>query len=403
MPNSRTIMIFALILTMLGQGSFTLYVPSLPALAHDLHSSATQIKFTLTIFLLSYGISQIFYGPISDIYGRKKPLVFGIILIIIGSIWTIVVKDLWTFNLSRVIQGIGAGATMVLIRAALRDSLSGADLAKGMAFLSIGFAMGLGIFPVVGGVLTHWFNWQADFIFLSIISVIILIIILIYFPETLNKDKEKLSISKYSTQVLKQYWQVIIDKIFWLFLLGGMSAYAVVVAYNVMTPFLFQNVIGLSAQEYGLISIVIGFPYWLGAFLNAKFVKKIGAKFFMLVGAAIIIIAGIFLLIFKFSGMHINIYIVLIPLCFAVFGQALVWSNAMAKSLQSFPEFAGVASAFFSSVQLAISALIAAILALITEVNQLPLSVTILIVGILSALIILCSFWVSKVKDRLVS
>ena len=133
---------------------------------------------------MAYGVSQVFYGPISDILGRKKPLIFGISLIIIGSIWTIFVKDLWAFNFLRIIQGIGSGSTMVLIRASLRDTLSGIDLAKGTAILSIGFAIGIGIFPAVGGTITHWFAWQSEFLFLTIISAIILILTIIYFPET---------------------------------------------------------------------------------------------------------------------------------------------------------------------------------------------------------------------------
>ena len=77
-------------------------------------------------------------------------------------------------------------------------------------------------------------------------------------------------------------------------LLSGMSACTVIIIYNVMTPFLFQKIIGLSAQEYGLVSIVIGFPYWLGNFVNMKFVKKTGDKILMLLGAFIIVLAGIF-------------------------------------------------------------------------------------------------------------
>ena len=396
MDNPKKIMLFALILTMLGQGTFTLYIPSLPTLSHDLHSSPTQIKLTLTIFLLAYGISQIFYGPISDVIGRKKPLIFGIALIIIGSAWAIFTKDLLTFNLSRILQGIGAGATMVLIRAALIDSLSVPDQAKGTSYLSIGFALGLGIFPVIGGALTHWFNWRAEFIFLTIINIIILIGIIFYLPETLNKNKNKKTLLQHGELALKQYFQVITNKIFWLFLLGGMSAYSVVIAYNAMTPFLFQKTIGMSAQDYGIISIVIAIPYWLGAYLNKRLVKKIGPKFFMLVGAVVIIISGTLLIILKLSVTNINLYIVLIPLCFAVFGQALVWSNAMAKALQNFPEFAGIASALFGCGQFTISALVAAILALPKESNQMPISITILVLGILSGIITIDAFKIKK-------
>ena len=204
----KRIMFFALILTMLGQGSFTLYVPSLPNLSHSFHCSTTQIKFTLTIFLFVYGISQLFYGPISDVIGRKKPLLFGISLMLIGSIWTIFTKDLLTFNLSRILQGLGTGATMVLIRAAIVDSLSGPDQPKGTACLSIGFAIGLGLFPVIGGALTIWFNWQSNFIFLAIVNIIFLLAVFFLFPETLHQHKKQVNLLNYSGTAIKQYWQV---------------------------------------------------------------------------------------------------------------------------------------------------------------------------------------------------
>ena len=210
----KRILFFALILTILGQGSFTLYVPSLPNLSHSFHCSITQIKFTLTIFLFVYGISQLFYGPISDVIGRKKPLLFGIALMFIGSIWTIFTKDLLTFNLSRIVQGLGTGATMVLIRAAMLDCLSGPDQPKGTAYLSIGFAIGLGIFPVIGGFLTNWLGWQANFIFLAIVNMIFLVCIFFFFPETLHPQNKQDNLLNYSRTAIKQYWQVIYDKIF---------------------------------------------------------------------------------------------------------------------------------------------------------------------------------------------
>lgn len=392
----KRIMFFALILTMLGQGSFTLYVPSLPNLSHSFHCSTTQIKFTLTIFLLAYGISQLFYGPISDVLGRKKPLLFGIALMLIGSIWTIFTKDLLTFNLSRILQGLGTGATMVLIRAAIVDSLSGPDQPKGTACLSIGFAIGLGLFPVIGGALTSWLNWQSNFIFLAIVNIIFLLAVFFFFPETLNKEQEKKSLFKYGHLAIKQYWQVITDKVFWIFLIGGLCAYSVVTAYSVMTPFLFQKTIGMSVHEYGLLSIVVAIPYWLGAFISKKLVKKTGTKFFMYIGSLIIIISGIVLIILKFYVAHINLYIILIPFCFAVFGQALVWSNAMSEALQDCSGFAGIASAFFGCCQFGISAVVAAILALFKETNQMPISVTVLVVGILSGIITIAAFKIAK-------
>ncbi len=314
---------FALALTMLGQGALTLCIPAFPALAHGLHAGNESVKFSLTLFLLAYGLSQLFYGPASDVYGRKKVLMIGLAIMFVGSIMTPFCHQLMQFDIARILQGLGAGATMVIIRASLRDVSSGHEYSKSMAYLSIGFAVGLGLFPMFGGFLSGWFGWQAVFVFLTVVVFATLLSVLLLFPETNPADAsmKKFKLMDYTRHVTQQYATVLRSGIFWLFFCGGMSVYAVVVIYNVMTPFLIQQHIGLTAQAYGMLSLVVAFPYWLGAVCNTKLLARLKARFMMLSGVVIIVVSSVAMFIIGLLTHHLNIYALLIPFCFAIFGQ----------------------------------------------------------------------------------
>ena len=127
-----------------------------------------------------------------------------------------------------------------------------------------------------------------------------------------------------------------------------MSVYSVVIIYNVMTPFLVQQQIGLSAQSYGLLSIVIAAPYWLGAFCNTKLLKLLSSRFMTVSGGVIIMASAGAMYLGAILFHHLNINILMVPFFLAIFGQSLAWSNAMAHAVQKFSQFPGVANSLFS-------------------------------------------------------
>jgi MFS family permease len=282
---------------MLGQGTLTLCIPAFPALAHSLHTSEDSVKFSLTLFLLAYGLSQLVYGPVSDVFGRKKTLITGLCIMLIGSIITPFAHRLMIFNIARILQGLGAGATMVLIRASLRDVTSGPEYSKSMAYLSMGFAIGLGLFPLFGG-----------------------------------------------------------------------------------------------------LFIAIAIPYWLGAICNAKYVTKLSAKTMVKIGLTIIIISSAAMLFIGEATHHLNIYALMVPFFFAVLGQGLVWSNAMALALNSFSNISGVASSLFSCLQLAIASIINFVLMLAPDNSIVPIALSLGIFGVLSLALFSIAFFINTEK-----
>ena len=299
MKNRRLIslLIFAFVLTMLGQAYLTMYIPSLPIIARFYGVGHSTIKYSITIFLFGFGISQLFYGPCSDCFGRKKILLIGIIILIIGSILSVFSVYYTEFCISRLVQGIGAGSTMVLMRASLRDFFKGKQLAKVASYLTLGFAVGLGGGPVLGGIIQSYFNWRDNFVFLSIMSFLVLISVFFLYPE--RKKNEKIIRKKIVKSSLHNYCKIMRNRVFIKFLLGGICIYSISVAYNVMTPFLLQNKFNLTPEQYGNIGLLVAAASFSGAFVNSKYVKKITPEIMILIGILVFLISGIILSLFS--------------------------------------------------------------------------------------------------------
>ena len=391
--NITRLRVFAFALTMLGQGSLTLCIPSFPILASYFHVGAAIVKFSLTLFLLAYGVSQLLYGPLSDVYGRRKILIFGLLIMLFGSAATPLAHNFLFFNIARILQGFGAGATMVLIRASLRDVTSGSEYSKSMSFLSMGFAIGLGLFPLFGAFLTHWLSWHAVFVFLLVVVCLMLLAVINFYPETLSSD-----VGFNFTDTIQKYGKVVGSSIFWFFFGGGMCAYSIVLIYNVMTPFLVQQGMGWSAQAYGFLFIAIAFPYWLGSFCNSRMVTRFLPKIMVQAGLILIISAAAIMLFAAKLSSYLNIYVLILPFMIAVFGQSLIWSNAMALALNSFAQFSGVASSLFSCLQLLMSALINFVVIMIPDSSPVPVALCLGVFGILAIIFFITAFAANKAK-----
>ena len=133
----NSMIFFICIMTTLSQAGLVLYTPAFSTMSNIFHVSATSIKFTLTAYLLGFGLSQLFYGPLSDRYGRRKILLVAMLIFCIGCAWTVFSNHYHGLVTSRVIQGVGAGGCMTLSRAILRDSFDGKDYLYAASFLSV--------------------------------------------------------------------------------------------------------------------------------------------------------------------------------------------------------------------------------------------------------------------------
>lgn len=367
----------------LCQASVTLYLPAFPTISTALHITPVMVKNTIAIFFIGYGLSQIIYGPLSDRYGRKIILLIGICIFLLGCLMSILCTTEAIFVLSRLLQGIGCGSMLTNGRAILRDCFYGRELAAATSYTSMGFAIGFGASPVLGAYLLQYFGWKTDFIFLFFSGLLLIGIIWKWLPET-SSQKNRNNFLSLGYNTLSEYVFILHQPLFLRCLLAGLFAYTAVVAYNVMTPFLVQEVLGFSANTYGWLAVLVAIPYYTAASINRRLVLKFGVAPIVESGSWLVVLAGVGMAVTMLSTTTYLAFII-VPMMIATFGQALIFANSIAVALNNVETHsAGKASALISGLQIFLTGIFSAMMALLPDTTQLPLASVIILSGFLS-------------------
>ncbi len=381
-------MIFLLcIMSALTQVGLVLYTPAFIQISQAFHIDPALVKITLTAYLLGFSISQLVYGPLSDRMGRKTMVVGGLVIFTLACLWSSITNNYEHFMIARVIQGIGAGSCMTMSRAILRDSFDGKNYIYGASFLSAGFALGLGVSPVIGGHLLDFFSWRSEFIFLTILGAILTFTFQWLLPETYNEEVPKMSTPAFIKKTLVNYGSIFKNRLFLLYLLGGVTAYGIIVTYTTMGPFLFVQTLHLSATSYGWLTFFVAAAYYASTYSNRKLMHYFKPIQIIAGGLILILLAACLLLLPAWLFYTQNIYMIAIPLLIAAYGQAFVWSNTFALALKDLGHMAGTASGLFNFLQMALSSLLSAILATFSDNTQVPVGLSVLVLGLLSTVI----------------
>ena len=159
------------LLSAIGPFAIDMYLPALPAIAADLQASTAAKQMTLMIFFISFGVCQIFYGPVSDMIGRKPPLYFGIVVFALGGIGCGLAPSIEWLIFFRFVQGLGAASVMVIPRAIIRDLHTGADAARLMSLIMLVFSVSPILAPLTGSALIVPFGWRAVFVAVTIAAI----------------------------------------------------------------------------------------------------------------------------------------------------------------------------------------------------------------------------------------
>jgi MFS transporter, DHA1 family, 2-module integral membrane pump EmrD len=379
-PYFKRMILFLTVMAGITQAGLVLYTPAFVQMSQAFHVSPARIKMTLTAYLFGFAVSQCFYGPLSDRWGRKPILMGAIALFSLGCLWTLYATQYAALMESRVLQGLGIGACLTLSRAILRDCFEGKTYFYAASYLSTGFAIGLGVTPLLGAHLLEVFSWRSEFVCLLGGGLILLIAVMFWLPET-RPSTDETSDRSARMPVLRAYVQVLKHPHFLRYLLGGVMAYGVVVAYTTMTPFLFQVTFGLAPSEYAWGTFAIAVAYYASTWCNRKLIHRYEPMHIMRFGLYCILTAGLLMCLTSVFDPHPSVVLFLIWLMLATYGQAFIWSNTIALALQGLSGLAGTASALFSAIQMLLSAVISAVLALPPESTPIPLSLAIVCLG----------------------
>lgn len=360
-----------------------IYSPCLPAIASDFNVSINLVQWSMAIFLFGVAFTQLIYGPISEGIGRKKPMVFGLAVMLIGSAICVFTKNINALIIGRLIQGCGAGACAALWRPVFRDIYKGEELAQYGSYATIFIMFIIPAAPAIGGFLEQYIHWQATFVFMLVYGFVALIAMMVWFKETNpyhHVNKIKLS------NILKTYAALIKHPIFMGTALSIFLSYGAFFGWFIVGPVLLIDRIGIEPATFGLITFFGGgAAYALAGWINGKLVIKYGMHNMLRFGFYMMIASGLLMLALYFIwGM--NAYVVIIPALLFYFGSTFIWPNAFAIAFSPFGKIAGFVGALYGFMQLSGGGVIGSLLAFLPDEDQLPLSLVMVTASCLALL-----------------
>ncbi len=370
-------------LTALAPFAIDTYLPAFEVMEYDLATNSNFIQQTLTFYLVPYTIMTIFHGAISDSIGRIKTIKYGMSLFILGSIGCAFATSIEMLWVSRLIQGVGAGAGNVVARAMVRDLYSGATAQKVMATIQIIFGIAPAIAPMVGGLLLG-ISWQAIFIFLIIYSVLITFFSVNFLPETISKQN-RLPFNFES--VLNRYKDLLNDKNYIFLILAVSFNFSAFFLYVLSSPIFLMQHLNLSSSQFGYLFIPTVTGMILGSFISKKTAGIISpARMLKIAYLWMLLITTVNLIFCLFfpSILFVNIGLI----AFYNIGMAAAMPLISIKALDCFPKARGTAASGQAFSQMLVSSFVAGLVIPIIWGSLATLAIGMLVIFFLGLLAI---------------
>ena len=379
-----TILAFAMI-PMSGLAT-DIYLPSMPSMATELHQPESNIQLTLSIFLISYGITQFFAGSIVDSFGRYRISMASLALFIVSFLITATTQNIFVIYAMRVLQGILSGFAVVSKRAFFVDVYEGDERKHYLSIMTIVWSVGPIIAPFIGGYLQKIFGWQSNFYVLAGYSLVLLIFELIFSGETLKKR------NPFNVEfLLKEYDSMFKAKDFFYGMVMCGLSYSMIMFFNLCGSFIIEHKMGYSEVVAGYVSLILGFAWMAGGFLGKALINK---AFLPKIRNANFIQLLLIILMFIASYFSNNIYS-LVAFAFVIHVTAgFIFNNYFSYCIGRFPNSAGLAGGMTGGVVFIITSAISyGIVALIKPQVQLEVAEGYFVLGILGLFILSMIKW----------
>ena len=356
-----------ILIATLAQFSTDIYLPSLPAIAEFFNVDMNSSQLSIALYMVALTVTQLFWGPFSDIVGRKRALYVGLVISIFGTIMCANATSITILIVGRFIQGLGNGAAAGLFRAILRDRFKGEELASIASYFSNFLVLVLMLAPVIGGLFQKYYSWQASFVFLLFWSFLCVIVLKFTICET-QKIRYKGSADDWKLA----YRRLLSSPIFMGCCLSNFLTYGGMFAWITSSSSLLVDQMQMSPINFGFWSGVTGAGLMVGAFFNGTFVKRFGITKMLYWGWSIIVFSGLILMITSlcFAPM---ISAILMSVFGFYLGASLVFANTNATAFSPFGDIAGTASGLYAFIQLSGGAAMSYLVASISESDSLLL------------------------------
>jgi MFS transporter, DHA1 family, multidrug resistance protein len=370
--------------TAVGPASTDIYLPGMPALSSDLGVSQSGGQSTLTLFMIGMAVGQFLAGPLSDVHGRRRPLIAGMVAFTITSFACALAPNIWVLDGLRLVQGLAAAAGMAIGRAVVRDLYAGDAAAHYLSRLVLVVGLAPILAPVVGGQILTFTSWRGLFVALAIFGGAITLATFTLLPETLPSERrQEASVA----ETARTFRRLLADRAFLGYVLVGSLGVCAVVAYIAGSAFILEDIYGVSPTVYGVLYGVGALMMVIGAQINAHLLRAMSARRLLTVGMGIMLLAAaLFLVVVPFRGAGVAVF--MIPVCLLMLSWGFIPPDTIALALTDHPDVAGSASACLGASWFAIGALAAPLAGIGGNDTALPMAIVIAGCAVLAAFLL---------------
>lgn len=359
-------------LSAFGPLSLDMYLPALPALADDLHTSASMVQLSLTACLLGLALGQLVAGPVSDVQGRRKPLMIGLIVYALSSLACAFAPTVWGLVMLRFIQGVAGAAGIVISRAIVRDMYSGTELTKFFSLLMLINGAAPILAPIFGGQLMRFTSWQGVFIVLGLIGVVMLLLVMFGMQETLPLERRMKGGFKTTMTVFRGLAR---NRVFMGYALASGLVTAAMFAYISGSPFVLQEIYGVTPQMFSLIFAMNGLGIIIAGQVTGRLTGRVSDTKLLITGLGLATLGGVSLLVALL--LEAGLIAVLVPLFFVVASVGIVNTTSFSLAMQDQGQAAGTASALLGVLTFIIGGVVAPFVGIGGSTTAIPMGVII--------------------------
>lgn len=351
--------------------SIDMYLPGFPEMAKSLDTPISNIQLSLTAYLVGIAVGQLFYGPLLDKYGRKRPLYAGLGIYILASIGCAISQSVENLIFMRFLQAVGGCAGMVSAQAIVRDIFPVKKIAQAMSLLVLVIAVSPMIAPTLGGFVTAAYNWHWVFIILAILTGVIWIASIAVLPAGALPDEE---VSLKPKKVWKSYIKVLQNRQFLVYMLVGGIAGAAPFAYIASSANVFMNIYGLSEHQFGWLFAILAFAMIGSTQLNHILLRKFSSQQIINFSLHYQSFTGLVLVVGVFFHWF-NVFTLILTMFIFLTAHGINGPNTSVLSMAPFTKNAGSASAMLGSMRMAIGGIVTAIVSLFHASSAFPMVV----------------------------
>lgn len=363
--------------------SIDMNLPAYGSLQQAFHTDESHVQLTLSLFLIGYSVGQLICGPMSDHFGRRPVLLWGLVLFTVSGFLCGISQSLYVLISFRFVQGAAASVGAVLSRAIIRDIYNKEQIASALSRLTQVVMIAPMLAPILGTIVLNVWGWRAIFYTLTALGMISWLAAYTKLPETLKQRDHN---SGNLRHVFKSFVQIIKHPVTFRYMVANCLVYSAMFCYVSMSPFIYMEVYKIPRTYYGLLMAVPVLFLVFGATANKFLLKRHVTETLLQWGINLTVFSGLVMCALVLMQIP-HIAVVILPMCMYMFALGIVSPNLTAVAISPYPNHAGVASSLIGGLQTFVAAIASAIATYFYTQNAASFAIAVGVLTLASAIL----------------